>query len=125
MKCACINVEVEDGTTFERIENRVAKKQHRCCECRRTIEIGEQYENFAGKWDAEFWCFKTCSDCLSIRKSFFCNGHEFHSILSRLTSHIEDMNAEISSDCLVLLTPNARALVCEMIEVAWKQMEEA
>jgi hypothetical protein len=44
---------------------------------------------------------------------------------SMLSYHIEYMKGEISSDCLVSLTPNARATVCEMIERDWKHMEES
>ena len=125
MRCACVHFEYdEDSCEFEKIEDRKAKKQHQCCECGRIIEIGEQYENFSGKWDGDFGYYKTCSDCLSICKSFFCNGREFTSVYSMLADHIEYMKGEISSDCLVPLTPRARAKVCEMIEQDWKHMEE-
>lgn len=126
MKCACVHIEIdEEGCEFEKIEDRTAKKQHKCCECKRIIEIGEQYENYSGKWNGNFDYFKTCSDCLSVRKSFFCNGHEFTSMYSNLAYHIEYMKGEISSDCITSLTPRARATVCEMIERDWKHMEES
>ena len=44
-----------------------ARKAHRCSECGRAIEVGEQYENVAGKWDGDFSTFKTCLRCRAVR----------------------------------------------------------
>lgn len=40
-----------------------ARKEHKCCECYRTIKPGERYQLFKGCWDGEWETFKTCSDC--------------------------------------------------------------
>lgn len=60
-----------------------ARKQHKCMECFRLIEVGEQYEHVAGKWGGEFETFKTCRVCLSLRnciqrieESHGCRGAE-------------------------------------------------
>lgn len=49
--------------------NPKARKEHRCCECRGTIFIGEHYEKESGIWAGEPASFKTCSDCTELRKS--------------------------------------------------------
>jgi len=46
---------------------RTARKQHKCTECRCTIEPGERYEVISGKWDGEFLRYKTCRKCISLR----------------------------------------------------------
>lgn len=45
----------------------VARKEHRCCECRGTISPGEQYSRFEGLWDGRFRTYKTCADCQELR----------------------------------------------------------
>jgi hypothetical protein len=48
--------------------NRKARKDHKCCECRRIIKAGETYEYFSGLWrDSGFGDFKTCSHCLAAK----------------------------------------------------------
>lgn len=53
-----------------------ARKVHRCCECRRTIEIGERYELVTGRWqdDDKFRAYKTCDECREIRYALVCDG---------------------------------------------------
>lgn len=46
--------------------NPKARKEHRCCECRGVIQIGERYEYCTGIWD-EPDTFKTCHDCVELR----------------------------------------------------------
>lgn len=45
-----------------------ARKAHRCSECGRAIDVGEQYENTTGKWDGDFSTFKTCLRCRAVRE---------------------------------------------------------
>lgn len=46
----------------------VARKEHRCSECRRVIAPGERYESTFGIWEREGHTYKTCSHCLAIRE---------------------------------------------------------
>ena len=46
-----------------------AKKSHKCCECRRPIKIGDEYERVAGVWDGDFAYFKTCESCAGLREA--------------------------------------------------------
>jgi len=45
-----------------------ARKVHKCCECRRKIDVGELYERTSGLWrDSGFASFKTCAHCAATR----------------------------------------------------------
>lgn len=101
----------------------VAKKAHKCVECRREIFFGEKYEYIAGVWDGEFATFQTCIDCLSVKKSFFCGGYEFGGIWPDLREHIRDFEGNIPSDCIIALTRTARDKVCDLIQEAWAELD--
>jgi len=45
---------------------RKAAKQHKCCECGKLIEKGEQYQYSSGIWDDEPASYKQCANCYSI-----------------------------------------------------------
>jgi hypothetical protein len=49
----------------------VARKEHKCCECRDTIKIGERYERSFGVWDGDAQEFKTCSSCVEVRSEVY------------------------------------------------------
>ena len=44
-----------------------AKKDHRCCECGKTISVGQQYQRVVGVWDGDFSSYKTCERCAGLR----------------------------------------------------------
>lgn len=46
----------------------VARLEHKCCECRRIIKPGEQYERVFGVWDGISETYKTCRICLDLRE---------------------------------------------------------
>jgi len=48
---------------FYRNQIRKARKSHRCCECRGTIQPGETYHYHSGKWDGDVETFAMCVDC--------------------------------------------------------------
>jgi hypothetical protein len=43
-----------------------SRKEHKCCECRGTISVGETYHVFSGIWDSAA-TFKTCTECEKLR----------------------------------------------------------
>lgn len=43
--------------------NRVARKEHRCCECNSKISVGETYRYSSGVWDSQPSSYKTCLSC--------------------------------------------------------------
>lgn len=62
----------EDGdfrTIFQRFEEPVARKEHKCCECGKTIKRGEKYSYFVVVWAdychncKDFGAYKTCLEC--------------------------------------------------------------
>lgn len=53
---------------FSTTSHRKAVKQHRCFECGRTIDAGENYWVTAGSWDGSFSTVKTCAHCDIFRK---------------------------------------------------------
>lgn len=46
----------------------VARKAHKCTECRGPIQPGEKYEYVAGRWEGEFCDFHTCERCVDLRQ---------------------------------------------------------
>lgn len=45
---------------------RKARKEHKCCECRKVISKGDKYEYLSGVWD-EPQSYKTCISCADMR----------------------------------------------------------
>lgn len=44
------------------------RREHKCCECRREIKIGEKYHLFKGCWDGRWNEYKTCMECQDLRE---------------------------------------------------------
>lgn len=123
--CGCIYV----GDTYEaqvrfQDKNPVARKTHTCHECDRAILPGERYLIESGIWEGEHYTYKTCSDCLSIREVFFCDGWIYGQVLSCVDEHINALHGEIASSCLTELTPAARAWVLDRIDVAFDELNK-
>jgi hypothetical protein len=57
--CDCDDIPPNE---FFRAREQTAKKQHRCCECGRRINIGDKYLYIAAKAD-DFWTAKQCLSC--------------------------------------------------------------
>lgn len=66
MGSCCIDF---DGPEFCTEVWRKAKKEHKCCECGATIQVGEEYEYISGKWDGYFSTYTTCEKCADLRAS--------------------------------------------------------
>lgn len=56
-----------DHPEFYRKTVQVARKMHKCDECRGHIMKGERYEYVYGKWDGDLGVYKTCCGCLALR----------------------------------------------------------
>lgn len=125
MSCGCIYVESDESyKTISCLKIRAVHSRE-CQECRRTIERGEIYEYFIGtlgESNADTWI--TCSDCLSVRNVFFCNGWAFESIWEDVCYHVEGMDGKIDSECLAELTPRARAGVIDIIDEIWAEIDD-
>ena len=70
---------------FYRERDQVARKRHRCKECRHPIEIGDKYTYIAGKGE-DFYTVKICLSCanlsgkLSSDLKCFCFGEMIEAI---------------------------------------------
>jgi len=119
-KCDCIYIDAMDSDGPECFsETRpIAKKVHTCSECGRIIESGEEYAYETGKWNGEFEVYKTCEDCLSIREAMFCEKWEYTNLWNNLVQYLQDIDYEISEDCLLELTPRARNMILDIIDEA-------
>lgn len=73
--CDC---DYSDPPTFYESKMVRGRKTHRCCECLRTIEKGEQHQYTTGLWDGNFEDFRTCDTCLAmiaeVKLECYCHG---------------------------------------------------
>jgi len=125
MGCACIDIGGLDGDPARVLKDifSIARKEHKCDECRRTIKIGEEYRYETFVCQGNFEVHKTCKDCNSIRKEMFCDTFYYGCILDEVQEYVQDVKGDVGEDCLVELTVEARAMLCEMIENVWRDDE--
>jgi len=123
--CGCVYVNIgEECFSGSNTKKTFAAHEIECCECDRTIDIGETYAKTLAWYDPKKQPesplrYDMCLDCASIRDVFFCEGYLYRGMYELLEKHIEENNVEISSDCLARLTKDARNRVCDMIEEWW------
>lgn len=69
-----------------------AKKQHKCGECGRDIEIGEKYRYMSGKWEGEFASYKACIHCSEGMDwlTTECGGFMFSEVVEEIEEHARD-----------------------------------
>ena len=118
--CGCIYVGPCDGENdFENIVVRKARKMHKCYECKRIIERGEHYTIDTVCYDGRVTSYKICSDCMSVRDEFFCEGWIFGELWNDVECHVHSTRGQISGDCISKLTTRARIKLCDMIQQFW------
>jgi hypothetical protein len=120
-ECGCISGFYDHDSTAISVHRLVARKDHKCGECADVIHPGDTYERYVGKDNGSAWTAKTCQNCLSIRDEFVCGSWLFGELLNMVGEHVEDMEGEISSECLLRITPVARGVVIDMIDECWKE----
>lgn len=116
----------KDPLSDRLIEDVTVKKELCCCECKEGIQPGDLHEKRVVGWKEgeEKETYLTCSDCLSIRAEFFCNGFVYNEMYKLLGEHIVDFDGQVSEECLVRLTSAARAKVLDLVEENWKLEED-
>jgi hypothetical protein len=119
MNCACVYVGTEAETEFYNESYPKAAKPHTCNECKTKIRPGQKYLKVVGKLDGDFFTRKVCLDCESLGDVFFCDGFAFGRLWSDMEMHVDLCMGELSEQAISMLTPVARAKVCEFIEKAW------
>lgn len=69
--CGC---DIDEGPKVYRDSWPVARKEHQCCECGRTIDIGKEYHYECGIWECGAEQYKTCVDCAGLWESLSSIG---------------------------------------------------
>lgn len=124
MDCSCIYVGDYDDTETIHEKRLKAKKSHTCDECCNGIVPGTTYERYVGKFNGKVETHRTCSTCLDLRITFFCAGWIWGGLYEALWEHISEMDGQISSECLLSLTPAARDVVIGMIDDYFKDTDD-
>ena len=97
-----------------------ARAVHVCCECRREIQKGDRFESVAGKWDGEFYVFKTCLVCVEIRGAFSCDGtYVYEALWESLTECFPDL----TTGCFEKLETAAAKAYLKSRWWEWKQAQ--
>jgi len=124
MGCTC-SIEDDGGGDCEFYQANVVKARtgHRCGECGTAIVPGDHYESIRGKYDGDFWTGEVCLICRELRDAFFCSWMYGH-VYEALWEEIDWNGGEVSSACILALSEPAREVVFEMIERAWKDIED-
>lgn len=97
-ECGCIYMGIDDAGP-EVVTTRTARKEHKCCECRMVIAVGQRYEVRAQFNDGRAFQNKTCLPCAEIRNAFFCEGWYYGSVWSDIESALFD-RGPLNSACL-------------------------
>lgn len=121
MECSCeIDCDVESvPVRFYNKQNVIAIITHKCTECERDIQEGEEYELVHGEWDEVVDTLSICSDCVHTRDIFFPCGYYYSMMWEEIDIFISECDYELSESCISSLTPRAREKVCKRIEDSW------
>ena len=125
-ECSCVYVGLSQCDEIEVIKERLrhdSKRSYHCCECGGVIEAGTIHEYMFGRYDGDICRYRTCMDCLSLRKTFFCDGWIYGNTWELFGEHVDNMDGRIEESCIAALTPAARAKVCGMIEDWWERYD--
>jgi hypothetical protein len=86
-------IDTSDDMTVElRRGHQRARKQHRCVECRRTIDAGETYLVTVYPWEGEIETDRCCAHCEIARRwlSAECSGYVYGCVLLDLDEHVAE-----------------------------------
>jgi hypothetical protein len=120
--CSCVYVDVDNDGSWEEILTKQYPSPtiHKCSECLRIIQPGENYEIVVGVsiggYKENITINRTCPDCLSIRDAFFCDGYYFEMVWENLWEHLTEINGEIGCGCVEGLTDGAKEKLFEYMD---------
>lgn len=88
----CMIEDADGYCTVLREHHRIARKEHKCTECHRTIGIGESYLSEAPLFDGDVSGWKTCAHCQRVRGwlTAECGGWMWGGIEEDIREHAED-----------------------------------
>lgn len=118
MECACEIDGYGEACEFTTTTYPIAKKEHKCDECKRTIKRKEKYQHIKGMFEGDFFTHKVCSDCQSVIKTFFC-GWSQGSVWDDLYTYFYDESDYINWKQLEKVTPVAKDKILDMIQKIW------
>jgi hypothetical protein len=110
----CIGTDsIDECYEFSVVENRKARKPHKCCECGRVIAVGQQYEHAIGKYEGDFDRHDTCALCREIRDVFTCGNFFYYEQLWEEMEEYAFERLTTASGCFTELSAAAKAFVLE------------
>ncbi|RFA24271.1 hypothetical protein CAI21_22320 [Alkalilimnicola ehrlichii] len=73
-------------------DKRKARKSHRCSECRRSIQPGEEYMDERFIWQGEINQHRTCRHCLVVRDWLLaeCGGYLYGYVYEDIREHVHE-----------------------------------
>lgn len=77
MTMCCCSVDNDWDTPIYNKKEMKARKNHKCYECKDTIEKGKIYFRIKSLSEGEWWNFPICKTCNSIIIDFLCGSHPF------------------------------------------------
>ena len=91
-----------------------------CCECARELPKGTPYERAAMKYCGDFYCYRSCMDCVHIRDGLRCGGFLYES----LWDSINEIFDQVTTGCLEKIeTASAKAYFLERWR-KWKGLDQ-
>lgn len=122
--CACVPCDVDDPVTTLSEGDVRAAKEHVCIECRKPIVKGQVHRVETTLFEGKITRYRTCLDCYSLRKVFFCEGFYYHGLLEMLQEHVRECDGNVICDGVSQLTPGAKDRLFKMIEEEWARWAE-
>jgi hypothetical protein len=124
-ECGCIYEGVDDGVyVLVDSPNHDAEIDMTCGECDGWIPEGTDFELHVTDYEGDLKVYVTCHDCVSLRSKFFCDGWFYGRIWSRFKDHVNELDGQISAECLLSLTEGAREKAFEIIQARFDYLNE-
>lgn len=119
--CWCsIYISDAEGPSAFSFKYRVARKEHRCCECRCLISPGDTYLYESGIWEGAPTQFKTCLACESVRGVYFC-GFEYGRLWEMLWEDMREVGDLWLDGRVMKIIPEAKWKVLAMVQRIWDE----
>lgn len=126
MSCrdACVVMDYDQYNDFSRETHPKGRKAHKCCECGRTIPIGEVHQYITGKTDGHFWDNRTCPQCEEIRKTFCCDSYVLETLWEEIGYQLFPKWDELTAvECLARLKTDAAVALMRAAYVEFRKAE--